>query len=184
MDADGTSTFDRALATEQIRRIILSYPELIDRGDLAGVGRLLDGVRFGSATGRNAPVIPPDQLTTRSAEDVEVVYRNAVIIYADGLPHTKHLISNVDIRFSDDRCSALSRSYYAVLQALEDFPLQLIIAGRYEDVFEATKDGWSLTIRREYADLIGDLHRHVKGAALQGSNSVGASGTAAPAGGV
>jgi len=25
----------RALATEQLRRIILSYPELIDRGDLA-----------------------------------------------------------------------------------------------------------------------------------------------------
>ena len=56
-------TFDRALATEQIRRIILSYPELVDRGDLDGVGRLLDGVHFGSASGRNAPVIPLEQLT-------------------------------------------------------------------------------------------------------------------------
>ena len=123
------STFDRAWATEQIRRIILSYPELIDGGDLAGVGQLLAGVRFGSATGRNAPVIPLDQLTMRSAQEVEAVYRNAVIIYKDGLPHTKHFISNIDITFSDDRHSASSRSYYAVLQALEDFPLQPIIAG-------------------------------------------------------
>jgi hypothetical protein len=166
MDTDGTRSFDRAWATEQIRRLILSYPELIDRGDLAGVGRLLGGVRFGSATGRNAPVIPLDQLTTRSAEQVEEVYREAVIIYDDGLPHTKHVISNIDITFSDDRQTATSRSYYAVLQALEDFPLQLIIAGRYEDAFAATGDGWRLAIRREYADLIGDLHHHVKSTAM------------------
>ncbi len=184
MDADGSDTFDRAWATEQIRRIILSYPELVDRGDLAGVGRLLEDVRFGSATGRTAPVIPLDELTARNAQEVEDLYRKAVIIYGDGLPHTKHLITNIDIRFSNDGHRATTRSYYTVLQALEDFPLQPIIAGRYEDVFEAREGGWRLTIRREYADLVGDLHRHVKGGAAQGSNSVGASGTTDPAGGV
>jgi hypothetical protein len=154
--------FDRALATEQIRRIILSYPNLIDRGDVVGVGRLLSGVRFGNAVGRNAPVIALDDLIVRRASEVENLYRNAVIFYDDGLPHTKHLVSNIDISFSDDRQFATTRSYYAVLQALPDFPFQVIIAGRYEDVFEATHDGWKLTIRREYADLIGDLSHHVR----------------------
>ena len=51
-------------------------------------------------------------------------------------------------------------------------------------MFEASGDGWKLTTRREYADLIGDLHRHVKAAVLQDSNSVGASGATDPAGGV
>jgi len=162
MDDERPDTFDRALATEQIRRIILSYPELVDRGDLAGVGRLLAGVRFGAASGRNAPVIPREQLTTRTAEEVRQTYESAVIFYDDGLPHTKHIISNIDIAFSDDRQTASSRCYYAVLQALDDFPLQLIIAGRYEDVFEATPEGWRLTTRREYSDLVGDLRRHVQ----------------------
>jgi hypothetical protein len=163
MGDDPNPTFDRALATEQIRRIILAYPELIDRGDVAGVARLLDGVRFGSASGRNAPLIPADQLTTRTADEVREMYQSTVIFYDGGLPHTKHLVSNIDIAFSDDRQTASSRSYYAVLQALDDFPLQLIIAGRYEDVFDATPEGWSLAIRREYADLIGDLSHHVNG---------------------
>jgi hypothetical protein len=162
MGGDRPDTFDRALATEQLRRIILSYPELIDRGDLAGVARLLAGVRFGAASGRNAPLIPLDQLTTRTAGEVRETYENAVILYDDGLPHTKHLVSNIDIAFADDRQTASSRCSYAVLQALDDFPLQLIIAGRYEDVFEATPEGWRLTIRREYTDLVGDLSRHVK----------------------
>jgi hypothetical protein len=165
--------FDRALATEHIRRIILSYPELIDRGDVAGVARLLAGVRFGSATGRNAPVIPMDALTRRTADEVRELYQNAVIFYDDGLPHTKHLISNIDISFSKDRQTASSRSYYAVLQALEGFPLQLIIAGRYEDVFEATAVGWKLVIRREYADLIGDLSHHVAAGAAHGLSPTG-----------
>jgi len=168
MGDDPTRTFDRALATEHIRRIILSYPELIDRGDVAGVARLLAGVRFGSATGRNAPVIPVDELATRTADEVRQLYRNAVIFYDDGLPHTKHLISNIDISFSVDGQTASSRSHYAVLQALDGFPLQLIIAGRYEDVFEATAGGWRLAIRREYADLIGDLSRHVTSATAHG----------------
>ena len=39
--------FDRAEATEAIRRIVLSYPEASDTGDLPGVGRFMDGVRLG-----------------------------------------------------------------------------------------------------------------------------------------
>jgi len=40
-------TFDRALATEEIRHVVLAYPEASDTGDLPGVGRFMGGVRFG-----------------------------------------------------------------------------------------------------------------------------------------
>jgi hypothetical protein len=154
-------TFDRAGATEEIRGIILSYPELIDSGDLAGVGRLLAGVKMGGASGRKAAEIPEAELEIRSAEEVQEMYGKSVLFYEDGLPHTKHLITNIDISFSEGGDLAHARSYYTVIQRLEDFPLQMVIAGRYEDVFEDGDGGWRLAIRREYSDLVGDLSRHV-----------------------
>jgi 3-phenylpropionate/cinnamic acid dioxygenase small subunit len=171
--AGRSSHYDEALDVEQIRRIILSYPERVDRGDFAGVGELLAGVRLGGAVGRNAPPVPEDRLRALSAADVEGRYRSSVLTYKDGLPGTKHVITNIDISFSDDASTASARSYYTVLQALEDFPLQIVISGRYEDVFLRTADGWRLDIRREYADLVGDLSRHVSAEAMRDLSAEG-----------
>lgn len=156
-----------AAAVEKIRRIILTYPERVDRGDFAGVGDLLAGVKFGGASGRRAPAVPDSELQSRTAAEVEEMYRASVILYPDGLPHTKHLITNVDIDLADDLQSARSLCYYTVLQAVGDFPLQIIIAGRYQDEFTQTDGTWKLTARREYSDLVGDLSRHVTPRALQ-----------------
>jgi 3-phenylpropionate/cinnamic acid dioxygenase small subunit len=156
----GPPPFDRAGATEQIRRIILSYPQRVDRGDFAAVGELLDGVKFGGAVGRKAPPVPEEELETRTAEEIEDLYRASVVLY-DGIPHTKHLITNIDIGFSPDGRSASTRSYYTVLQGMESFPLQIIIAGRYDDQFREADGEWRLEARREYTDLVGDLSRHV-----------------------
>jgi hypothetical protein len=71
------------------------------------------------------------------------------------------VITNIDVVFADDRKSARARSFYIVLQALPDFPLQIIITGRYEDTYAEEGGVWKLKIRREYADLLGDLSRHV-----------------------
>jgi hypothetical protein len=156
-----TTSFDRAKATEDIRHILFTYPECIDRGNIDGVVELLTGVKMANSNGVNAPQIPEEQLPTLAAEDVRAIY-SGVILYDDGLPHTKHLITNVDIRFSEDGARADTRSYYVVLQALDDFPLQVIITGRYEDTYSNEAGKWRLRIRREYADLIGDLSKHVK----------------------
>jgi 3-phenylpropionate/cinnamic acid dioxygenase small subunit len=163
----GAGEVDSALAVEEIRRIILSYPERVDRGDFAGVGRLLDGVRIGGAVGRNAPIVSEEDLESRSASEIEEMYRSTVLTYEDGLPNTKHLITNIDVAFSDDMRSAQTRSYYTVLQAMASFPLQIVISGRYEDDFNLTKDGWRLEVRREYADLVGDLSHHVSPEAVE-----------------
>jgi 3-phenylpropionate/cinnamic acid dioxygenase small subunit len=160
-DAEPGRSFDRALATEQIRRIVLTYPERVDRGDFAAVGAFLDGVAFGGAVGRNAERVPDHQMRSMTAAEIESLYRAAVLTHDDGLPHTKHLITNIDVRFSDDGRSATTRSYYTVLQGWSDFPLQIIISGRYDDEFEAADGGWRLVSRREYTDLVGDLSKHV-----------------------
>jgi hypothetical protein len=154
--------FDRAKSTEDVRRIILTYPECVDRGNLEGVVDLLTGVKMCNSNGIMAPEVPAAEIPTLSAEDVRRMYSSGVIFYDDGLPHTKHVISNIDIWFSDDGRTANSRSFYQVLQGMDDFPLQVIITGRYEDSFEFEEDRWKLRIRREYADMVGDLSRHVR----------------------
>jgi SnoaL-like domain len=154
--------FDRARSVEDITRIILTYPELIDRGDFDGVGKFLDGVKFGTANGVTADEIAEEELQTLAAEEVTTRYSSHVLAYEDGLPHTKHAITNVDIWFSGDGREASSRCYYVVLQGLEDFPLQVVITGRYEDTFESDNGTWRLRTRREYSDIVGDLSRHVK----------------------
>jgi SnoaL-like domain len=155
------SKFDRHGATEEIRRIILDYPRLSDTGDLAGVGQLQAGVKMGAAMGQLASEIPDDDLHSASAEEAAQAYAKNVTFYDDGLSHAKHLITNLDIRFSDDGTTAEAQSFFVVLQATDGFPLQFIITGRYVDGF-ALEDGyWRLRTRREFLDQIGDLTHHL-----------------------
>jgi hypothetical protein len=150
-----SETWDRSKSLEEIRRIVLAYPEMIDRGDIDGVAKLFDGIKMCTMD------TSEDNVPTLSAEDIRGMYAG-VILYDDGLPHTKHVITNIDIRFSEDGQTAVSRSHYSVLQGLPDFPLQVIITGRYEDTFGFDGEVWRLRVRREAADIVGDLSRHVK----------------------
>jgi 3-phenylpropionate/cinnamic acid dioxygenase small subunit len=152
-----TGSFDRTLATENIRRIILTYNELVDRGDFAGVGELLDGVRIGGASGRKAPRIPDGGLHSMTAPEIEDTYRSAVQLDDSGLPHSKHLVTNLDVRFAEDHRTAEARYYYTVLHGTKSSPLGPVISGRYEDEFRSDGDRWRLVTRREYVDLVGDL---------------------------
>lgn len=153
--------FDRAKAIEEIRRTILAYPEAVDRGDFAAVGRLYDGVKMGNSMGQKAPEPPESALSSRTAKEVEEMYKKVVIRYKDGLPHTKHVITNIDIAFSADKKTARTKAFYVVLQGLPDFPLQIIITGRYEDTFKYERGAWRFKIRREYGDIVGDVSHHV-----------------------
>jgi hypothetical protein len=154
--------FDRALATEEITRIILAYPSCIDRGDIEGAAKLLTGVKLSISTGQLAPEVPDDEIPTLTFEDARAMHTSTMMVYDDGLPRTKHVISNIDVSFSHDGCSARSRSSYTVLQGMDDFPLQVILTGRCEDSYEHDDEEWKLRVRREYADMMGDLSHHVK----------------------
>jgi hypothetical protein len=149
---------DRGRATEEIRRILFSYPEFSDSGDVRRVGELYAGVRMG----------PPGAgaVTHTDAEEGERIYRSHVLFYEDGLSHAKHLITNVDIQFDDDGRAARSTSFFVVLQGDSSFPLQIITTGRYEDRFELRDGAWRLADRHDHMEQIGDLTHHLSAETL------------------
>jgi hypothetical protein len=84
-----------------------------------------------------------------------------VQLYA-GLPRTKHVTTNLTVEVDERAGTAAARSYITVLQALPDFPLQPIFAGRYRDRFTRVDDRWRWTRREVIGDLYGDVSHHVR----------------------
>jgi 3-phenylpropionate/cinnamic acid dioxygenase small subunit len=145
-----------SLADEQsshraIENLIATYAELVDDGDFEGVARLLTDATF---TGGAGPV------SGRTA--IEKMLRDNLIVYEDGTPRTKHLITNLAIEVDEEAGTAVSRSYFTVLQALPDLSLQPIVSGRYYDRFERRAGQWRFVERRVQTDLVGDVSRHVR----------------------
>ncbi len=135
---------------DEIRDLLGRYCELVDGADWDGVGELFT---FGVLTDERGTEL------ARGIADVAAFYRDSVQLH-DGRPGTKHLVTNVVIE-SQGAERIVSRSSYLVLQALDDFPLQPIISGRYRDTFVRTGSGWAFAERSFTADLFGDLSRHL-----------------------
>ena len=137
----------------QIENLIYTYAELIDNGDLVGVSKLFENAEIA------APAFSSSQV---GSKEILKMYQNSCRIYEDtGNPHTKHITTNVIIEINEDLSTASARSYFTVIQALEDFPLQPIISGRYHDSFKKISDGWEFKKRIMYVDLMGDCSFHL-----------------------
>jgi 3-phenylpropionate/cinnamic acid dioxygenase small subunit len=136
-----------------IQNLIAAYAELVDDGDFAGLGALLADANF---TGSGAPVSGPGA--------IETMFRDMLIVYADGTPRTRHVTTNIAIEVDEEAGTAVARSYFTVLQALPDLALQPIATGRYRDRFERRGGQWRFTARRATVDLVGDVSRHLRGA--------------------
>lgn len=136
---------------QRIKNLVHTYAELLDTGDFAALGRLFERatVRV-HGSGRQA----------QGAEAARRMLVGSVRLY-DGIPSTKHLITNLIVELAGDRQSATVRSYYAALQACEGLSLQPIIAGRWHDRLERDGDQWFFVERLIYPDLIGDLRFHI-----------------------
>jgi 3-phenylpropionate/cinnamic acid dioxygenase small subunit len=139
-----------------IENLIARYAELVDDGDFAGLGTLLAEATF---TGTGAPVSGRDA--------IEKMFRDTLIVYADGTPRTQHVVSNVAIEVDEQASTAVSRSYVTVLQAVPDLPLQPIAGGRYHDRFERRDGQWRFVERRVRINLVGDVTRHLRQAAAE-----------------
>jgi len=131
--------------------LITTYAELVDDGDFAGLGTLLADATF---TGGGEPV--------SGAQAIEKMFRDTLIVYDDGTPRTRHLITNVRIQVDEAADTAVSRSYFTALQSLPDLPLQPIASGRYHDRFERRDGQWRFDERRVRVDLTGDVSRHLR----------------------
>ena len=134
---------------EEILSLMRSYCDTIDRGDLAGCAALFAqgawGIAGDLAHGRDAVL--------------EVL--NNVILY-EGVPNTRHLMSNVQITIDDSGLSGRAESCITVMQVVpEALPLQAIFVGSYADRFEKSDQGsWRFRERVITPDLVGDLSFH------------------------
>lgn len=140
---------------EAISRIVYSYAELLDLGDIEGCGRVF--TRAVLRTDGTGDVLEGAEAVQRYIEDTVQLY--------DGVPGTKHLVTNLVVDVDGDRRSATARSYYTALQVRPAFALQPVLAGRWHDRFERDGDEWWLTERLIRPDLIGDVRFHIKGQA-------------------
>ncbi len=142
-------------ARDAITKLLLRYAELVDEAAFSAVGELFEHATFRAVVGTEV-------YTRRGRDEVRRQFERMVLTY-DGVPSTKHVVTNVVVEVHADGLTALARSYYNVLQARPDLPLQVIIAGRYHDTFERVDGTWRFSDRLVFSDLIGDLSRHLKG---------------------
>jgi hypothetical protein len=133
-----------------IEALVFRYAERMDAGDFAGVGALFAGAVYRAVGG---PVLDGDALAKTL---------DAMVILYDGVPSTKHVTTNLVVEVDESGESALSRSYFTVLQRLPDFALQAIVAGRYSDRFVQQEGSWRFAEREVSMDLVGDLSRHLR----------------------
>lgn len=138
-----------------VPNLIALYAEAIDAGDFDRVADLL-----------------ADATITTEGTDIEVVGRDAVFAMYDswtrryeddGTPHTNHVTTNLVLDIDEAAGTASARSYFTVLQATPDLPLQTIITGRYRDTFTRDADGaWRFASRHMVTTHNGDLSHHLQ----------------------
>jgi len=141
----------------EITNLLYRYAELIDSGDLTGAATLFTHAKI-KMTGSEQ---------THDNHAVLAVWRNYMKIYPCGTPRTKHVITNPIVEIDEVAGKATCRSYYTVLQATDDLPLQIVAAGRYHDTFERVDGAWRFSYR-DYSllDLKGDLSGHLNASLL------------------
>jgi 3-phenylpropionate/cinnamic acid dioxygenase small subunit len=140
----------RSGAHEAITALVHGYAEQLDDGDLEAVARLFRRATY-KAAGAD---------TRRGEAEVLAALRRRIRMH-DGLPRTKHVITNLTIEVDDAAGTASARSYFTVLQATARLRLQPILAGRYDDRFVCEDDEWRFAARVIHLDLHGDLSEHL-----------------------
>jgi ketosteroid isomerase-like protein len=100
---------------QAIKNLVYSYAELLDTGDLDGIGAMFEraGVRMSES-----------DYEIRGSDAMRSLIADTVQLY-DGIPRTKHVITNVSVEIDADGCTATARSYYTALQEHPDLPLHL-----------------------------------------------------------
>ncbi len=134
----------------EITALVYAYAERLDAGDLDGVANL-----FAHATWR----APRTGAHLRGFDEVRAVY-DRVRLY-DGVPRTRHVITNLVVDDPAGGDTATARCTFTVLQGVtRGRPLQVIVSGRYTDRFERVDGAWRFADRLFSADLLGDQREH------------------------
>jgi 3-phenylpropionate/cinnamic acid dioxygenase small subunit len=79
----------------------------------------------------------------------------------DGVPRTRHIVTNIVIDLNDDQITAQCRSYVQVLHQAPGGVLGPVAAGTYIDRVYLTNGSWKFAERRMLLELIGDMSTHL-----------------------
>ena len=156
---------DRGEARHACRRLMHRYAEALDNGDMDCLRALFEHAEL-RAEGQDGAVWRGGDAAVEMLTAFTVFYdaeeRPVDPLREPGTPRTMHVLTNVDVEVDDSGEAARARSCYTVSQRLGDFPLQVIIQGRYKDRFERVEGVWRFSERVYVVSLVGDLSRHQK----------------------
>lgn len=136
-----------------IARLLFSYAERLDAGDLDGMSALFAEATFRTKDG---------QLVLTGSAQVRAAFAGSVLFH-DGTPATQHMTTNLYVDEDPDASSAVAHSAFAVLQATAILPLQIVCAGRYVDQFVRSGEGWRFVDREVDIRFRGDVSQHIAG---------------------
>lgn len=134
---------------DEIAELVYTYAERLDAGDLDGVAALFTHAIYGAAEGA----------ACRGAAEVRAALD--LVKLHGGTPRTKHVTTNLVVHLDEEAGTATARSYFTVLQGTATLPLQIVVAGRYEDRFERVGGTWRFAERRIHLDLVGNVAEHL-----------------------
>jgi hypothetical protein len=133
-----------------VTALVYRYPDLIDSGDLDGIGELFAHATLGEG----------DEAMSGGAPLTQML-KGLVRTY-DGKTLTNHLVTNLVVEVAADGLHATARSYITVLQGHPpEFPLQIIATNRHYDSFEKVDGAWRFARRSNITDLVGDMSHHI-----------------------
>ena len=135
-----------------ITNLLYRYCEFIDSGDLVSACSLFEHAQL-------------KMITSAQLQDYKAMLallQKVIVLYPDGTPKTKHVVSNAIIDIDEASGTASSRAYYTVFQATENNPLQVIANGRYFDRFEFIDENWRFTYRESQSDMLGLISGHLR----------------------
>lgn len=151
----------RWLAEDAISRVVFGYATGIDSGNLNDTAHLFS---------HGAWFVNPDQPFRGFDEVADFLWTN-VILY-DGVPRTRHCISNLVIDLEENGLKATARSNVMVYQAVPSQVPGIIFQGGYRDSFHVVDGQWFFDERHIVTDGIGDFSYHLKSANKAGGSRI------------
>ena len=136
---------------EAIQRLLYAYSDTIDRGDFEATALLFGDDGLYGMVGSAA---------AQGAQQVLATFQRSVRLY-DGVPRTRHIVTNVVIDVEPGATSGTARSYVNVLHQPPDSPLIPIAAGTYHDRVHLVDGQWLFAERRMHIELVGDMTTHL-----------------------
>ena len=137
---------------EGIERLLFAYSDTIDRGDFESTALLFGSDGLYGLVGSAA---------AKGSDQVLATFQRNVRLY-EGVPRTRHVVTNVVIDVDDGEASATVQSYVHVLHQAPDGQLAPIAAGTYHDRVHLVDGQWQFAERRMHIELVGDMTTHLK----------------------